>query len=411
MTGKVLVVAAGAWQVPLIRFLQGKGHQVSVVDPFDHSPGVAIADAHIKADVRNEDEIFKVIENSSFQFIVTDQSDISVETSNNLARRFGLRSNPPEAVSLFVNKYQSRCFSAEAQMPVPKWVCVRSPAELEAALEEIGLPAILKPTDNQASCGIYKIDDRNIGSATQLFADSLSYSQQDYVLCEEYVSGEHITVEGFCSGGKHRSFAASTKEHFASGVIAQLLYPTTVPDDLLLQVFSANDRYVEKSGLEFGITHAEYIVDVQGGRFWLVEIACRGGGTRLSSDIAKWVSGADIYELFYKELHGEHTDLPNLSLLARAAYLEFFEFGEGLVEKIDGVEAARALPGVLDLNLVFTEGDRICLAKNGRTRQGFFIVLGDTHNDVKQKAALVKKTINVKLAPTPLELASSLQVV
>ncbi|MBY0358800.1 MAG: ATP-grasp domain-containing protein [Candidatus Obscuribacterales bacterium] len=398
MTGKVLVVAAGAWQVPLIRFLQTKGHHVSVVDPYDHSPGVAVADAHIKADVRNEEEIFQAIKDLSFEFIVTDQSDISVETSNNLARRFGLPANPPEAVSLFVNKFYSRRFSAQAKMPVPKWECVQTAAELEAALAKIGLPAILKPPDNQASCGIYKIDESNVAKAAELLAASLAQSRQKYVLCEEYVSGEHITVEGYCSKGKHRSFAASTKEHFPSGVIAQLLYPTTVPEDLLAEVFAANDRYVEQSGLKFGITHAEYIVDVPNGRFWLVEIACRGGGTRLSSDIAKWVSGADIYELFYKELHGEHTDLSKLSLQRKAAYLEFFEFGEGFVEKIEGVEAARALPGVLDLNLVFAEGDRIRLAENGRTRQGFFIVFGETHDDVKNKAALVKKTITVKLA-------------
>lgn len=393
-----MVVAAGAWQVPLISFFRNKGHNVTVVDPYTDSPGTKIADKHIQEDVRDENKIFEAIKDLNFDFIVTDQSDISVETCNNLALRRGLPANNPEAVKLFVNKYHSRDFSSKVGMPVPAWRRVASFEELKAAIKVIGLPAILKPPDNQASCGIYKLTKENFDTAEELMQKSLEQSRTGYILCEEFVEGEHITVEGICSEGKHRSLASSTKQHFPNGVIAKLLYPTTVPASLLEKLFEANDKYVTKSGLSFGITHAEYIVDVPNNRFWLVEIACRGGGTLLSSDIAKWVSSVDLYEIYYNELHGKHTDLSKLQLLRRGAYLEFVDFGEGVVEEISGVEEANQIPGVLTLRLVFKKGDTIKHAENGRTRQGFFIVFGENHAEVLRIAEQVHKTVKVKLS-------------
>ena len=393
-----MVVAAGAWQVPLISFFQSKGHNVTVVDPYTDSPGTKIADLHIQEDVRDENKIFEATKDMSFEFIVTDQSDISVETCNNLALRRGLPANKPEAVKLFVNKFHSREYSDRCGMPVPKWRKVATFEQLQEALKDIGLPAILKPPDNQASCGIYKVDQDNISSAEELLNKSLSQSRTGYILCEEFVEGEHITVEGICSDGMHRSLASSTKSHFPNGVIAKLLYPTTVPAPLLEKLFQANDKYVRESGLAFGITHAEYIVDVKNGRFWLVEIACRGGGTLLSSDIAKWVSGVNLYEIYYDELHGRHTDLSKLELTRRGAYLEFVDFGEGHVEEIAGVEEALQIPGVLTLRLSFKAGDNVKHAENGRTRQGFFIVFGETHADVLKIAEQVHKTVKVKLS-------------
>ena len=44
-----------------------------------------------------------------------------------------------------------------------------------------------------------------------------------------------------------------------------------------------NSDMVETMGLPFGITHAEY--KYYNGEFYLIEIAARGGGTRISSDI------------------------------------------------------------------------------------------------------------------------------
>ncbi|MEZ5336075.1 MAG: hypothetical protein R2741_13015 [Methanolobus sp.] len=46
-----------------------------------------------------------------------------------------------------------------------------------------------------------------------------------------------------------------------------------------------NKKLVEGFGLKFGFTHSEYIVEDETGEIYLVEIAARGGGNYISSDI------------------------------------------------------------------------------------------------------------------------------
>ncbi len=45
---RALVIAGGQWQVPLITELKSQGYIVTVVDPYNDSLGVLMADNHIK---------------------------------------------------------------------------------------------------------------------------------------------------------------------------------------------------------------------------------------------------------------------------------------------------------------------------------------------------------------------------
>ena len=66
---RALVIAGGQWQVPLITELQQSNYLVTVVDPFDDSKGVQIADNHIKSDVRNKEYILSQIDESKSRLV------------------------------------------------------------------------------------------------------------------------------------------------------------------------------------------------------------------------------------------------------------------------------------------------------------------------------------------------------
>ena len=98
-----LVVAGGMWQVPLIKFLQGNNYSVTVVDPYDTSPGVKIADKHIKEDVRNKEKILSLL-TEKYCIVTTDQSDISVNTVAFLSQKLNLPGNKESVVKKYTNK-------------------------------------------------------------------------------------------------------------------------------------------------------------------------------------------------------------------------------------------------------------------------------------------------------------------
>lgn len=388
----VLVVAGGVWQKPLIKYLNKKGHIVTVVDPFLYSDGVKIADKHIQEDVRSVDKIWGKIKDIKYQFITTDQSDISVNTVAILSEKMHLDSNPYSVTNLFVNKYKMRNLAKKINIKIPVYSKIYSVHELTNFISKIGLPIIIKPPDSQSSRGVTKITINNVNLIEIFFIESLRYSNSEYILAEEFINGIEVTVEGFASGYKHRTFAVSKKKHFRTTIASTLEYPANIDPIIYKKIEKINDYYVEKSGLKFGITHAEYIINTKDKEPYLIEIACRGGGTLISSNITNWVSGVNIYDIFYDNLIGITTDVKSLKILKRNALLQFFEFKEGEVKNIIGIEEARKIKGVIKLELAFRIGDTLRNAEDDRSRHGFIIIFATTKQQLNN---ILNKVLNI----------------
>lgn len=388
--------------MPLIDKLHDKGYHVTVVDPYSNSAGVKIADAHIQKDVREKEAIWAAVkEMPKFDVVTTDQSDVSVETVAYVGERLGVPCNKEMVVEKFANKYLSRQYAQSVGVPVPAYTAVKTVEEMEAFIHKVGVPLIIKPCDAQSSKGIHKIEV-NVTRAEleEYLADALQYSFVKTAILEQFVEGVEVTVEGFCANGKHRVMAMSRKKHFKMGIASALTYHANLAKHVEDAIIAADDRYVEQSGMEFGPTHAEYIVNEQTGEFWLVEIASRGGGTRISSDIVKWVSGFDVYEALVTCLEGRENeiDVKQVQPLHRSAELHFFDFGDGVIKHVEGVEAVKAMLGVAYADLdVLQEGIELHSCKDDRSRQCFVIVFAENAEELKNKLNAIYQTLKVTM--------------
>lgn len=395
-TNNTLIVAGGLWQVPLIKYLKSKGHKVYVVDPYLHSPGVQLADIHIQSDVRDFELIKSLTKNEKFEFIATDQSDISVNTVAQLNSYFKLPGNNSNVTEKFVNKYNMRLLAESFEIPIPKYCKINNTDDVLNFIKNVGLPIILKPADSQSSRGVVKIENANANEIGHFVVNSLKYSNCGYLIAEEFIEGQEVTVEGIASNFKHRTLAISLKKHFRPGIASELRYPAEIPTSLYAEIEKINDLFVENSGLRFGITHAEYMININSGRIVLIEIACRGGGTLISSDIVNWVSGVNVYDNYYANLKGGITDVKSLAVLKRPAILKFFEFKEGLVKSISGINEIKKIKGILSSNLSFKPGDVLQPAEDDRSRQGYFIAIADTKEELDEIIIKVSDTIKVE---------------
>jgi len=392
----VLVVAGGLWQVPLIKYLKNKGHNIFVVDPYLHSPGVILADVHIQADVLDYEKIKKLVEKFKFKFITSDQSDISVNTVAQLNSYLELPGNYIENTDKFVNKYNMRIFAQKYGIPIPQFCKINRAADLQKFINKVGLPIILKPADSQSSRGVIKIDSNNLSSLDSFVVNSLKFANCGYLIAEEFIEGNEVTVEGIASNYKHRTLAISMKKHFRIGIASELRYPAELPDKIYQEIEKWNDLFVENSGLEFGITHAEYMINITTGSVVLIEIACRGGGTLISSDIVHWVSGVNVYEKYYSNLNGEITNVKGLDVLKRHAILKFFEFKSGVVKSILGLNSIKKNEKIISCELGFKQGDTLQSANDDRSRQGYYIAFANTKIELDEIIELVAETIKIE---------------
>ncbi len=397
MKNNALVIGAGQWQVPLIKYLKDRGSEVVVVDPYSNSPGVEIADSHLKFDVRDSKTILNKINGCNFDLVCSDQSDIAVNTVSIIAENLNLSGNKFKTTNCFVNKVKMRgmCHAAGLNAPVSEKISTL--VELDDFRQKTKNTIIIKPADSQSSRGIYKLSYQEVITEED-FQKSLSYSQCGYLIVEEFIVGTEYTVEAYHTGGKTTFLGYSQKEHFRTGIASRLLFQNRIENNLQEELETQVKRFVIQSELNFGFLHAEFIVSEETGIPYLIEIACRGGGTLISSHIAAWLSGVETYNVFYKDLiQSINTDTNIVKIDEyRCAVLGFFEFPKGKVKKIEGVEDAKEIQGVYDINLGFSIGDVIKDAEDDRSRQGYYIILEDNLLRMIEKEALIKALIKIQ---------------
>lgn len=377
MSNTVVFVAGGAWQKPFVAYLKSKGHTVAIVNPANTST-TAIADFHIVADVNDIDTINKHIEKLQPICITSDQSDISTMAVARLNERWKLPSNSVETVQKLTNKYMMYMFGKLIGMPVPATDLVSSPRDIMDFAHWHGFPIIVKPTDATMSRGFRRIDKPE-EITDEVLANALKFSKSKTVIVQEFIPGDMVTLEGVCSGGRHRTVATSIKDgFFKPGINTGVRYPWHSP--LAEQIVEANDRYVEGAGMKFGLTHSEYIINEKG--FWLIEIGGRGGGAGIADKIVPWVSGVDTYEIFYQSLMGKVIPVRELNIRQRPALLKYYSESE--VAGCDEEKAARILdiPGVTAFHYNFIGKQYVSDCYDSRHTMGIY--LSDTEDGIRR---------------------------
>lgn len=395
MKEPILFIAGGKWQKPFVKYLKDKGHHVSVVNPVV-TETTKLADVHVMADVNDADAISRHVASVRPAVVTSDQSDISTAIVARLNRELGLPGNGPDVIEKFTNKHAMYEFGVKCGIPVPTTVLVSDPADVRRLGHEHGYPVIIKPTDATMSRGFRKFDSE-ADVTSEALEGSLRFSKSGRVIAQKFVAGDMVTLEGVCSGGKHRTVATSLKDgFFTAGINTGVRYPCKLPPALLDEMIRENDKYVEASGMTCGLTHSEYIVG-GGAGFCLIEIGARGGGAGIIDKIVPWVSAVNPYDVLYESLIGGTVDVKALSLKRRHALLKYYR-REDVAGCDQGVaEAVRRLPGVADFQYDFIGQQYVTDAIDIRHSMGIY--LGETDEQVEEVAASVARLVSPRGAP------------
>ncbi len=401
----ILFLCGGKWQLPWFKFLKSKGHKIILVDPYKTSPCVQLADVFYKEDVKNVDAIYDfVLKNKySISLVTSEQTDVSTLPVAILSKKLGTKANPPEVVERFTNKYLSRSFiKSKFDSHFPKFIAARSAQEVQDFMIDLKADIIIKPVDAQSSRGIFKLGaESSYVEIENAFHKSISFSSNNLIIAEEFIVGEEVTLEGFCFQNKHVTLTGSNKTHFRTGIASNLNYPLNLSADFSCSLITFHNQLVSTLGLDFGITHTEYLIDQKSNNFWIVEIACRGGGSLIPSHIVPWVSTLSLYENYYNLLFDtnfnidlKQGDVKN----EKFAKLHFFEFETGIVKSISGLAECIQMPEVIDIGLEFTVGDKIFPADDDRSRQGYVIVATNTEEEINLGIKKIYSTLKIEYA-------------
>lgn len=394
----VLVLGAGALQVPLINRVKEKGYNPVVVSLHDDEPGMKLVKDTIIADFCDEELMLQYGRQYDVVGVVTDQTDLPVRTVAYVSEKMGLPGIGYETACLFTDKFRMREKCRELGIDTLRYKLVGSLEEAKEFFTSLNNPVILKPINNQGSKGVCKVSSLN--ELETQYQEATNYSRGEKILLEEFVSGEEeLVIEGVALDGWIENLVCGDTYYFNLPDVfsaRQRIFPSVKDPKIVEQALELNKKIIKGFGLSRGLTHGEYIIS--NGKVYLIEIAARGGGVYISSDIIPLMTGFDTTSFIINIATQQTVSKPCFCDKGKVVCYTAFFLPEGLIKKVKGVDEVVSAPYVHHNNLsALKEGMRT--KKNTDKTSRFFMVLdADSKDEMDARISDIKRKLQVVVA-------------
>jgi biotin carboxylase len=298
--------------------------------------------------------------------------DQGVVVAAEAAARLGLPHNPPDAVAATRDKVRLRQALDRAEVRQPSFRVVEGDD-----LPDLPFPWVVKPLGLSGSTGVIRVDAADAAPAT--FERVRAIARSSTLLVETFVPGPEVAVEGLLRGGELEVLATFDKPDPLDGpYFEETIYVTPSRQRL-----DGLDRLVQDAcravGLTEGPVHAEARLTPDGPV--LLEVAARSIGG-LCGRTLRFGAGVSLEELILRHALGLPTDgMVREDVAAGVMMLPIPRSGTLL--EVRGQDEARAVPGVVGLELTIPPGRAVQALPEGDRYLGFLFARGDTPAEVE----------------------------
>ena len=369
-----LVLAGGTYQLPLIHAVKRRGMPVVLFDGSDQAPGFKLADESMVVDIADPDAVVDAARRVNPAAIAAIVSEVSVRSVAAATEALGLPGISRETAEACTDKLLMHTRFAAAGLPCPPFVGLARGEDPLAAAQAIGFPQVIKPVDSSGSRGVRRVE--TLAEVPEAVEAAWAQSRQGRAILEGFMEGVECTVETFTVNGRTEILGISDKVRlpFPNCVSINLTYPPYFDDRTRAAVGDAAIAALQAAGLEDGPGHTEVMLTPNGPV--VVEVAARGGGYRIFSDILPAISGVDPVEAIIDQALGR---TPNVTpTRSRAAVLRFFNpAGHGVLRAVAGLDEAKRVDGVMDVVIEVPLGGPLRGITRDGERPGYIIAVAD----------------------------------
>lgn len=220
--------------------------------------------------------------------------DFDLEKAATLREHLRLPGLGESATRRFRDKLAMRMTAAAAGIAVPEFIHVLHHGRLADFIARVPAPWVLKPRSSAGAMGIKKIHDAGeLWEALGRLGD-----EQSHYLLERYVPGDIFHVDTIVFGGEIRFAVASGYGRppmdvaHGGGVFTTRLLERGSPAEQAL--LALNRSVLGALGLEYGISHTEYILGREDGRLYFLETSARVGGAHIA-ELIEAATGLNLW--------------------------------------------------------------------------------------------------------------------
>jgi biotin carboxylase len=281
-----------------------------------------------------------------------------------------------------------------------------------AAAREVGLPCVLKPTVLSASQGVIRADDdagvraafsrlRAILSRPEVLERTgLSSPQEAELLCESFVPGAEVALEGLLTDGKLTVLALFDKPDPLDGpFFEETLYvtPSRLPEAVQEAIARTTAAAVAALRLRDGPIHAELRLP-RPLEPVVIEVAARSIGG-LCSRTLRFCTGRSLDELILLSALGRSPPPAELRRESAAAGVMMLPIPQaGVLQQWSGLDEAAAVPGIESVQVTARLLDELLPVPEGRAYLGFIFARAATPAQVETALRAAHRCLHFTIA-------------
>lgn len=391
MQKKLLVLAAGILQVPVIKKAKEMGIYVIAADGDPNAVGLKYADKAIVVNITSEEDVLKVAREELIDGVIHPCSEVSMNVMGRLNDELGLSGITREQAIRATNKHLMREAFEKGNAPSPKSILTDSAEDAWEHLQnDFSTDGILKPSRNSGSRGIAKVvRDMNKADFINAYNIALNESRDKSVLIEQFIEGPEFSIEIIVWNGKVNVLTVTDKKTTGAPHFVELGHNQP-------SCFSAADVETLKSAAVAGVKalgvnncacHAE--AKLMDGKAYLMEIGARLGGDFISTELTHLSTGIDMVAAAINVALGVEPNL-NPKEEPKGVCIRYFCPTPGKLVSISNTEIL-ADPRVYLWEIYHKEGDEIPEVTSSLCRSGHVIV---TENTPQKAIELADEIVN-----------------
>lgn len=397
MQKRLLVLAAGILQIPVIKKAKDIGYYVIAADGDENAMGLQYADKAIVANITSEDDMLQIAKDLNVDGVIHPCSEVSMNVMGRINDELHLSGISKEMAIRATNKHLMRKAFEEYGAPSPKSYCTTATSEAwDIFINKFETNAILKPSRNSGSRGIAKIE-RGItqNEFKELYERAYNESRDKQVLIEEFIEGPEFSVEIIVWQGKVNVLTVTDKKTTGAPYFVELGHnqPSVFPTEIVNAVETAAVQGVEALRLTNCACHAE--IKVQNGKAYIMEIGARLGGDFISTELTHLSTGIDMVAAAINVALGIAPCLKPTEE-KHGVCIRYFCPKPGILEQICNIEILNQI-GVYNWEIYRKIGDIIPIVTSSLCRTGHVIV---KEKDPQKAINLADKIIKEVLIKT-----------
>lgn len=399
----LLIISGGIEAKPGILLAKQMGFYTVVCDGNTKAPGLLLADDQIISstyDVKQTLEAAVKYNNNvrKINGVMSIASDVPLTVAS-IAHELNLPSIPLNTAKLAIDKLSMKEKFLAESIPIPWFVEVKSPQDLNMFINKMKPPLIIKPVDSRGARGVQLIKSELVNNDL-LFNNALQHSPSKRVMLERFLAGPQLSTESLVVNTVSHTIGFSDRNYEFIDKFHPFVIENggSLPSHLNNTILGKVDKLLQKSAEALNITNGVIKGDIviHKEEPFVIELATRLSGGYFCSHEIPENTGVDFLKQAIKLTMGETIKEIDLKVKKNIPVAQRYWFPKnGKVKEILGLDNYKNHKDIILLEIRVKVGDEIKEINSHPGRAGVVITRGKSINEAILLAEEVIENIKI----------------